>query len=679
MAPKSAAPARRAAELRQQIHFHNHRYHVLASPLVSDSEYDQLVRELQELEAAHPELVTSDSPTRRVGGQPAERFVKVRHPASILSLGNAFSVDEVRAWHARIARLDDRVQRARFVVEPKLDGLTVVLHYRDGVFELGATRGDGEIGEDITSNLKTIRSLPLRIPLGPKAGPAPHRIVVRGEALIFKQAFLGLNARLAAAGERTYVNARNTASGALRQLDAGLTATRPINLVCYAIVEMDGRLPATQWETLTYLRELGFPTAEGASLCADLDQAIAICQAAADHRDSFPFEADGMVIKIDDFGLARDLGVVGKDPRGAVAFKFPAQEVTTILQDIGVAVGRTGVITPYAILEPVEVGGVTVRQATLHNFDFIRERDIRVGDRVMIKRAGEVIPYVMGSLPEARRGGEKPYRLPVRCPSCGERLEQVPGEVAVYCVNASCPAQLVRNLEHFASRGAMDIEGLGIKVAELMVKAGIVRDVADVYSLTAGALLALEGFAEKRAEKLIDAIRASRTRPLATLLTALGIRSVGETMAGDLAAAFGDLEALSHAGAADLERVAGVGPNTSAAVRDWFERASNRKLLQKLRRAGVWPKAAARAVSKKPQSLAGKTFVVTGTLAGLTRDEAKALIQAHGGKVSSAVSSKTAYLVVGESPGSKLEEARKHGVPQLDEAGLRALIGRGRK
>ncbi len=417
MSHKPADPNRRAAELRQQIRFHNHRYHVIASPLISDLDFDRLVRELQELEAAHPEVVTPDSPTRRVGGEPAERFVKVRHPASILSLGNAFNIEEVRAWYERIARLDERVHRAQFVVEPKLDGLTVVLHYREGLFELGASRGDGEVGEDITGNLKTLRSLPLRVPIDPQQGPAPRRLVVRGEALIFKQAFLDLNARLAAAGEKTYVNARNTASGALRQLDPGLTATRPISLACYSIVEMEGTPPGTQWETLSTLRALGFPTADGASLCADLDQAIAVCQAAAEHRDSFPFEADGMVIKIDDLALARDLGVVGKDPRGAVAFKFPAQEVTTVLQDIGVNVGRTGVITPYAILEPVEVGGVTVRQATLHNFDFIRERDIRIGDRVMIKRAGEVIPYVMGALPEARRGG----RNRIACPSAARR------------------------------------------------------------------------------------------------------------------------------------------------------------------------------------------------------------------------------------------------------------------
>ena len=669
---------RRAAALRDQINFHNHRYHVLASPLVSDAEFDRLVQELQALEAAHPELIAPDSPTRRVGGTPAERFVKVRHPASILSLGNAFSVEDVRAWYERIARLDERVRASRLVVEPKLDGLTVVLHYERGVFVLGATRGDGEIGEDITGNLRTIRSLPLRVPVTGHAVQVPDRLDVRGEALIYRQAFEEMNARLARAGERTYVNARNTASGALRQLDPNLTASRPISLACYAIVDGEGPLPATQWETIELLRNLGFPTAEGATRCEDLEQAIAICQAAAEHRDSFAFEADGMVIKIDDLALARDLGVVGKDPRSAVAFKFPAQEVTTILQDIGVAVGRTGVITPYAVLEPVEVGGVTVRQATLHNFDFIRERDIRIGDRVMIKRAGEVIPYVLGSLPEARRGEEKPYRLPLRCPSCNERLEQIEGEVAVYCVNAACPAQLVRNLEHFASRGAMDIEGLGIKVAEMLVQAGLVGDIADVFSLQPARLLELEGFAEKRVEKLLAAIDASRRRPLATLLTALGIRGVGETMANDLARAFGDLAALSRARAEELEKVEGVGPSTSAAVRDWFERESNRRLLEKLRRAGVWPKAEAPKAAPGSMTLAGLTFVITGTLPGVSREQAKARILEHGGKVASAVSGKTSYLLVGENPGSKVDEAKKLGVAPIDLDGLEKLIA-GRK
>jgi DNA ligase (NAD+) len=666
----------RAAELRNQINFHNYRYHVLDSPLITDSEFDKLVRELQRLEREHPELLSPDSPTQRVGGQPADKFVKVRHPTPVLSLGNAFSADEVRAWYERIARLDPRVLQTQFVVEPKLDGLTVVLHYQEGVFALGATRGDGETGEDVTTNLRTVRKLPLRIPVDPTAPPAPRKLVVRGEAIILRRDFAEMNQRLSEAGEKTYVNPRNAASGALRQLDSTLTASRPISLLCYAILEADGAAPQEQWEALQMLRRLGFPVAAGVTMCADLEEALAIAEAASHQRDQFPFEADGMVIKVNDLVLASDLGVVGKDPRAAIAFKFPGQEVTTTLTDIGINVGRTGVITPYAILEPVEVSGVTVKQATLHNFDYISEKDIRVGDRVLLKRAGEVIPYVIGSIVEARTGNEKPYRLPSRCPSCGERLQRLEGEVAIYCVNTACPAQLVRNLEHFASRGSMDIEGLGIKVAELLVAKGLVRDVADVYRLTRDDLLGLEGFAEKRAENLLQAIEASRERPLAVLVNALGIRGVGETVAADLARHFRDLGELASTGEEDLQQIEGIGPSTAAAIRGWFGEPANRRVVEKLHREGVWP----RATDTRPtaaQTLAGLTFVITGSLPGLSRDEAKALIQQHGGKVASSVSRKTSYLVVGEASGSKLDEARALDVPQIDMAKLEAMI-RGR-
>ena len=678
MAAGKTEVARRAAELRDQIHFHNHRYHVLASPLLSDAEFDSLVQELQALEAAHPELVTPDSPTRRVGGTPAERFVKVRHPNSILSLGNAFSVDEVRAWHERVARLDERVRTARLVVEPKLDGLTVVLHYERGLFVLGATRGDGEIGEDITGNLRTIRSLPLRVPVAGGGVAAPERLVVRGEALIYRQAFEEMNAQLASAGERTYVNARNTASGALRQLDPSLTATRPISLACYAMVDGTGPLPATQWETLALLRDLGFPTAEGATRCENLEEAIAICQAAAEHRDSFAFEADGMVIKIDDLALARDLGVVGKDPRCAVAFKFPAQEVTTILQDIGVAVGRTGVITPYAVLEPVEVGGVTVRQATLHNFDFIRERDIRIGDRVMIKRAGEVIPYVLGSLPKRGAAG----RSPIACRRAARRATRSWSRWrAKWRCTASMPP---------ARRSWCATWSTSPRVAPWTSRAWASRWPScssrpgwwamspTCTRCSPPGCLSWRGSQRGESRSCWRPSSASRRRPLATLLTALGIRGVGETMAADLARAFGDLGALSRAGAEELEKVEGVGPSTSAAVRDWFERASNCKLLEKLRRAGVWPWAEAPKAGPASQALAGLTFVITGTLPGVSRDQARARIQEHGGKVASAVSAKTSYLLVGENPGSKVDEARRLGVAQIDLEGLDKLIA-GRK
>lgn len=663
----------RAEALRRELNFHNYRYHVLDSPLISDAEYDRMMRELQSLEAEHPELATPDSPTRRVGGEVSERFVRVRHPKPILSLGNAFEAGEVRAWYERIVKLNTRIAETDFVVEPKLDGLTVVLHYEEGVFTLGATRGDGEFGEDITPNLRTIRQLPLRIPVRKGEVEVPSRLVVRGEAVIFTQDFLEMNRRLMEAGERTYVNPRNTASGALRQLDPALTASRPIRLLCYAIVDSDGAVPRRQWEVLAYLRQLGFPVEEKTTLCPDLEEAITVVESWAERREALPYEADGMVIKVNDLDLADELGVVGKDPRGAIAFKFPAQVVTTKLLDIGINVGRTGVLTPYAILEPVEVGGVTVRQATLHNFDYIAEKDIRIGDRVLLKRAGEVIPYVIGPVVEARTGREKPVPLPDRCPVCGEPVQRVPGEVAVYCANASCPAQLVRTLEHYASRGAMDVEGLGIKVAEQLVDAGLVSDVADIFRLTKEELLQLEGFADKKAENLLAAIEVSKNRPLTRLINALGIRGVGETVAADFARHFRDLDSLAAATADELTQIEGVGPNIAQAVVAWFDKPSNQTLLRKLREAGVWPTEAEATEEVEPQTLAGLTFVLTGTLPTMSRDEAKSWIEAHGGSVVSSVSRNTDFLVVGDSPGSKLGKARGLGVPTVDEMGLKAL------
>lgn len=669
--------AARIAQLREEINLHNHRYHVLDSPIISDSEYDKLLAELRALETDHPQLVTPDSPTRRVGGAPAERFSRVEHPAPILSLGNAFTADEVRAWEERLRKLEPRVADAHFVVEPKIDGLTVVLHYEQGLFVLGATRGDGQVGEDVTANLRTLRSLPLRIPVDPRSEHgAPRRLVVRGEAFYPLEEFEALNVRQAAAGEKVFVNPRNAASGALRQLDPRLTAARPLDLLCYAIVAIEGAAaPATQWQTLAYLRDLGFPVSDRAARCASLEQALQAFERAAAERDTLPFEVDGLVIKLDDLELAARLGVVGKDPRGAIAYKFPAHEVSTRLNDIGVNVGRTGVLTPYAILEPVEVGGVTVSKATLHNFDFIAERDIRLGDRVMIKRAGDVIPYVIGPILDARTGDERRYKPPRVCPSCGEAVERLEGEVAYYCVNASCPEQLIRNLEHFASRAAMDIEGLGIRIVEQLVTAKLVHDVGDLYNLRADKLLTLEGFADKKAQNLIEAIAASRRQSLARLIGALGIRGVGEVVAADLAAHFGTLDRLQSATEDDLQHVAGIGPNIAEAVVDWFARKPNRRVLEKLKKAEVWPTAEARASSGR---LEGLTFVVTGTLPSLSREAAKALIVENGGKVTESVSKNTSYLVVGEAPGSKLEKAKALGVPALDEAGLRTLASRER-
>jgi DNA ligase (NAD+) len=665
----------RLEELRRQVHFHNYRYHVLDDPLISDYEYDRLLAELKDIEIQHPEWITPDSPTQRVGAAPAEKFTKVNHPAPILSLSNAFGAADVRAWYERILRLDERVAAADYVVEPKFDGLTVVLHYRDGLFVQGATRGNGEVGEDVTLNLRTVRSLPLRLPVDPQGPQPPPYLVVRGEVFIEIQDFQELNRRLEAAGEKTYLNPRNTAAGSLRQLDPALTATRPLDLLTYAIVTGEGDFPDTQWERLEYLRALGLPVFDGISYHTSLEDVIQTCESWAQRREDLPFEIDGMVIKINDLVLADDLGYVGKDPRAAIAFKYPSQEVTTTLNEIGVNVGRTGKLTPYAVLEPVDIGGVIVKQATLHNFDYIQEKDIRVGDRVRVKRAGEVIPYVIGSISSARTGKEQVYHPPQTCPSCGEPLENLPGEVDWFCVNAACPEQLVRNLEHFVSRVAMDIVGLGIKIVEQLIEADLVHDVADLYTLQPEQLLGLEGFAEKKVDNLLDAIQASKGQSLARLLTALGIRGVGAVMAADLASRYPDLSALGQASQEELEAIEGVGPNIAQAVVDWFERPANQKLLGKLRTAGVWPVVEIQPEGERgPSPLDGLTFVITGTLPSLSRNEAKELIQSHGGKVTSSVSKKTSYLVVGESPGSKLDKAQSLGVQVLDEAALRRLV-----
>jgi len=661
-------------DLVRQVQFHNYRYHALDAPVISDLEFDKLAARLYDAESQHPEWVLPDSPSRRMGDRIADKFSKVRHPAPILSLANSFSVDDLRGWYDRLVKLESRVSQSGFVMEPKIDGLTVILHYEDGLFVKGATRGDGEVGEDITANLRTIRSLPLRIPVDGKQ-PAPKRLVVRGEAFMMLKDFEELNRKLAEAGERTYLNPRNTAAGSLRQLDPTLTASRPLTLLCYAIISLEGaEQPARQWDLLNYLRELGFPVSQDATHLNSIEEVITSLDDWRIRRDALPYEADGVVVKLDDLRLADELGFVGKDPRGAMAFKFPAREVTTRLNDIGVNVGRTGVLTPYAILEAVEVGGVIVRQATLHNFEYIAEKDIRIGDRVLIKRAGEVIPYVIGPVVDARDGSEKVFSPPGVCPSCGQPVEHFPGEVAWFCVNAACPAQLIRHLEHFVSRGAMDIVGMGIKIVEQLAASGLVKDAADIYTLTASQLLSLEGFAEKKAVNLIEAITASRQQPLARLINALGIQGIGEVTAVDLAEHFQDLDQLSQASADALQEIEGIGPNIAQGIVDWFARESNQKLLEKFKAAGVWPTQQARR-AEGYQPFAGLVFVVTGTLPTLSREAAKSYIESRGGKVTDSVSKNTNYVVVGESAGSKLEKARQLGITLLDEAGLMRLGG----
>ncbi len=660
--------------LKKQIHYHDYRYYVLDDPVISDAEYDRLVFRLKQIEFAHPEWITPDSPSQRVGGMPLDKFNKVRHPSPILSLANGFTKADVLSWIERIRKLDPRVTNADFVLEPKIDGLTVVLTYQNGVFIQGATRGDGEVGEDITANLRTIRSLPLVIPVDPDSPAVPDWLVVRGEAFMFIKDFEELNKRLEQSGEKPYLNPRNTAAGSLRQLDPSLTASRPINIYVYSIVASSDPLPQTQWELLQTLKSWGFPVAKEVQYCHTIEDVLRELDNWLEKRDVLPYEADGVVIKVNNLELASSLGYVGKDPRGALAFKFPAREISTRLLDIGVNVGRTGVLTPYAILEPVEIGGVIVKQATLHNFDFIREKDIRIGDRVMVKRAGDVIPYVIGPIVEMRTGEEKVFIPPEVCPTCGQPVSHVEGEVAWYCVNVTCPAQIIRNLEHFVSRGAMDIVGLGIKIVEQLVESGLVHSPADLYFLKKEDLLKLEGFADKKAENILQSIRESRTRPLSRLINALGIRGVGEVMAGELARHFKDLDHLSKATLEELMEIEGVGPNIAQSIVDWFRRPGNQEFLRKLREAGVWPTEQMPFESREEQPLAGLTFVVTGTLKEFTRDGIKSYLESLGAKVTDSVSKNTSYLLLGENPGSKLEKARQLGVKIISEDDLKQLI-----
>jgi DNA ligase (NAD+) len=664
----------RLIELQQLLRSHNYRYYILNDPVISDHEYDRYYRELLELEEKYPALKTSDSPTQRAGTPPSDAFARLEHPAPILSLENAFSTDELRAWQQRISKLDERAVDAEFMMEPKLDGLTVVLHYENGLFTRGATRGNSVIGEEITENLRTIRTLPLRIPPDPENPVPPQNLVVRGEVFIRISDFEKLNKYLEEAGKRTYVNPRNTAAGSLRQLDSSLTAKRPLTLLVYQIVTSSDPLPRTQKETLSYLGQLGFPIPDF-DFCPDLDNVINSLEAWDVRRRKLDYEIDGVVIKINDLNLADDLGVVGKAPRGAIAFKFPAQVVSTTLEDIRVNVGRTGVLTPYAVLEPVEIGGVTVKQATLHNFDFISEKDIRKGDRVMIKRAGEVIPYVMGPVKEIRTGEERAFSPPDICPVCQEPVEHLEGEVAWYCVNSSCEAQLIRNIEHFVSRPAMDIVGLGIRIVEQLTNEDLIANVGDLYGLQKADLLKLEGFAEKKADNILQAISQSKSQPLNRLITALGIRGVGEVVSGTLAENYKDLDALSQASLEELENIPGIGPNIAQAIIDWFNRSSNQQVLRKIKESGVWPSAETKTEADlEDLPLAGLVFVLTGKLEGYTRGEIKEIIQSSGGKVTGSVSAKTDYVLVGEDPGSKRDKAQELGINIISEDEFKEMI-----
>ena len=667
-------PAARIGHLREEVNYHIYRYHVLDDPIISDAEYDALFQELVALEQAHPDLITPDSPTQRVGGAVTEAFEKVAHPAPILSLANAFDVEDLYAWRKRIGRLMPAETSLDYVVEPKIDGLSVVLTYEDGRFVQGATRGDGEVGENVTPNLRTIRGLPQRIPIDPSSHmtPPPY-LVVRGEVFFPLDRFEAFNEAQAANGERTYMNPRNAASGSLRQLDSNITANRPLALLCYDFVAWEGIDIPRQWARLAYLRDMGFPVSPDVAYCANLDEVAAQYERWEAHRNEINYEVDGIVVKINDRPLADSLGFVGKDPRGALAMKFPALEKTTRLLDVKVNVGRTGVLAPAAVLEPVEIGGVVVQNATLHNYDEIARKDIRIGDRVWVKRAGEVIPYIVGPVTDLRDGSEQVVTPPERCPFCDAPVVRVPGEVALYCDNPACPEQLVRRVEYFVSRGAMDIGTFGSQTAALLFEKGLIHDVADIYYLQRDDLLALEGYKEKKVDNLLAGIEASKSQPPERLLAALGVRFVGGVVAGLLLATLGSLDEVAAATQGRLEEIEGIGPRTATAVVAWFADERHQAVLAKLGEAGL--RFAVARPASRGEALAGKTFVLTGTLPTLTREAAKGLIEARGGKVTGSVSGKTDYVVAGENAGSKLTKARQLNITILDESALQALLG----
>ena len=667
--------ALRVDRLRELLRLYSYRYYTLDDPAVTDAEYDALMGELRALEGAHPELITPDSPSQRVGAEPLAEFAKVAHPYPMTSLADAFSRQEVEAWLERVKRLLPDDTSLSFVVEPKIDGLAVALTYEGGVLVRGATRGDGAVGEDITANVRTIRNIPLRIPLRAEM-PPPRLIEVRGEIYMPRDLFDSLNERRLSAGEPSFANPRNAAAGSVRQLDPKVTADRPLRLYGYAIGYVEGVEIDTQWEALAFLHDLGFAVDPDVRLFHDFAQVSAYGEEWMNKRDALNYEADGVVIKLNDIDHQRRLGIVGNAPRWAVAFKFPAREATTRLLDIGVNVGRTGVLTPYAVLEPVRIGGVTIRQASLHNFEDLARKDVRIGDHVVVRRAGDVIPQVLGPIEGLRDGTELPATIPEICPACGEPAVHEEGEVAIYCVNAACPAQIIRRIEHWASRGALDIEGMGIKVTAQLVAAQLVTDVADLYALSQEQLLSLDGFAERRAEKLLSAIAETRERPLARLITGLGIRGVGTKVAQTLAGHYLSLDAIMSAPLEELQEIEGIGPEIAQSVAGFLGRARNRKLVEKLRQHGQRFEGETSAGSG-PTPLEGMTFVITGTLPSMSREAATALILEHGGRVAGTVSKKTTYLLAGDSPGgSKYSKAQRLQVPVLEEADLYRLLGR---
>ena len=656
----------RAEELRSRLREASHRYYVLDAPTLSDAEYDRLFRELEQIEAEHPDLITPDSPTRRVGAAPSEKFAKVTHRRQMMSLANAMTEEEFLEFDGRVHRLlgDDPV---RYVVEPKLDGLAVTLTYENGRFVQGATRGDGLTGEDVTANLRTIKMVPLQL-----KGSPPARFEVRGEVFINKRDFVRMNEEREKAGEPTFVNPRNCAAGSLRQLDPRITAQRPLSIFFYETGDTPGLELKTHWEKLLLLRELGLRTNPENELVESVDAIKDKYRRLLGKRHELPYEIDGSVIKVDSEDQRRRLGAVSRTPRWAVAWKFPAEEEATTVQDIFVSVGRTGALTPVAALEPVHVGGVTVSRATLHNEDELRRKDVRVGDRVFLRRAGDVIPEIVRVIPESRPPDSKPWEMPKQCPACGTPVVREEGEAITRCPNPTCPAKTVSRLRHFASRLAMDIEGLGIETSTQLTETGLVKTPADLYRLTYDQLVNLERFADLSARNLLAAIEASKTRPLRHVIYALGIRMVGEATAVALARRFGSLEALAEATVEDLQSVRDVGPEVARQIHDFLAVPEQRETIRQLLAAGVQPQPEQAVAGSGP--FAGKTVVLTGTLTRYSRESAKVEIERRGGRVSGSVSRKTDLVVAGEDAGSKLKKAQELGVRVVDENGFRELL-----
>jgi len=661
----------RLTELREAIHQHDYLYYVEARPEVSDAEYDRLMRELRELEAAFPDLVAADSPTQRVAGTPVDAFRPVEHRAAMLSLDNAMTPDDLREFEARLGRALPGAA-LRYVCEPKIDGLGIALLYERGRFVRGATRGDGRVGEDVTANLRTIRSLPLALK-GPLA--AVPEVEIRGEVFMPRAEFERLNRTLEDAGDPSFANPRNAAAGAVRQKDPTVSAQRPLDIFLYHLGHAPGFAPTTHTEAIETLRAAGLKTNPRTTVCATLDDVLAYCARLEQERDTLGYDADGVVVKVDSLEQQRRLGSTAHHPRWAIAYKFAARQATTVVQAIEVNVGKTGALTPVAKLTPVPLAGVVISNVSLHNEDEIRRKDIRVGDTVLIERAGDVIPYVVQVIAAKRPAEAVPYAFPEQCPACGGVAFRPEGEAYWRCMNAACPAQLKERLKHFGSRRAMDIEGLGDAAIEQLVDRGDIKNFADLYRLTAERLAELERFAEKSAENLVAAIQGSRSRGLARLLNALGIRLVGERVARLLATRFGSMDRLQAATQQELAEVHGIGDVIAASVRTFFDESANVTMLNALGELGV-DLTERGAMVDGPRPLAGKTFVLTGTLAALTREAARERIEALGGRVTSSVTRKTDYVVVGEAAGSKADDARRLGVTTLDEAAFLELTGR---